>query len=431
MRIRNKILAAAAALGIAAIAGSAHSQSPVVPQVVTIGPNDLFQDVVGGSPQPSNFYASALLLGNYGATQPGNTGESSLIGADFGTNLFQDGATVSTISTTPTYTADQWAMFSGTSTTLAGAQETGASDITPGYTGSLRMTRSGAGVLQSCVAQEVPSAMSTRYQGATAEVDFHALAGSGFSAANSVLNVIVVTGTGTDEGMANLAHTINTALSGSNWAGKVVFTVPVTISSAWARYSVAVPIASTTTEIGVALCYTPVGASPSSDYFEFTGAQMVPNSALASVAGTTGGALNVNDLRAKSFLRRPLQVEQAMQYMFYWRQNEGASAAAGATAVFGTCQGTSTSTIANCNMVYPVPMFKVPTISYTAGTISATVGTAAAAEAVSALSITSLGATIFGANLTATSSSVSSGAFGYLQSGNSTGGGKIAFSARF
>ena len=102
MRIRNKILAAAAALGIAAIAGPAYSQSPVVPQVVSIGPNDLFQDVVGGSPQPSNCYASALLLGNYGATQPGNTGESSLIGGDFGTNLFQDGATVSTISTTPT-----------------------------------------------------------------------------------------------------------------------------------------------------------------------------------------------------------------------------------------------------------------------------------------------------------------------------------------
>jgi hypothetical protein len=82
-------------------------------------------------------------------------------------------------------------------------------------------------------------------------------------------------------------------------------------------------------------------------------------------------------------------------------------------------------------MTFPVPMFKVPTLAYTAGTIAATVGSSAAAEAVSALSITSLGATTFGANLTATTSSVSSGAFGYLQSGNSTGGGKIAFSARF
>ena len=82
-------------------------------------------------------------------------------------------------------------------------------------------------------------------------------------------------------------------------------------------------------------------------------------------------------------------------------------------------------------MQFPVPMYKVPTINYTAGTIAATVGTAAAAEAVSALAIASNGATLFGANLTATSSSVSSGAFGFLESGNSTGGGKITFNARF
>ena len=227
--------------------------------------------------------------------------------------------------------------------------------------------------------------------------------------------------------MANLAKTINSALSGTAWAGAVVNSVNVPISTVWARYSAAFPVAATTTELGVAYCWTPVGASPSNDYFEFTGAQSTPNSALASVAGTAGAALNVNDTRAKSFVRRPVTLENMLQYSFYFLQTE----AQGAATVFGTCQGTATSTLANCVVQFPVPMFKTPTLTYTAGAIKATVGSAAAAEAVSALTITSGGGSVFNANLTATSSSVSSGAFGYLEASSASGGGKIGWSARF
>jgi hypothetical protein len=426
-------IAAVAALGIAVLGGyqALKAQTISVPQVTSIGASDLFQDVVGGVPVVGNVYASAALLGNYSASLAGNNVTNDLIGGDFTVNLFQDGATVSTITTAATYVADQWAAFSGTSTTIGGAQETGAADIPSAFGASLRITRTGAGVIQSCVAQIVASGNVLRYQGSTAEVDFHALAGSGFSAASSNLSVYLVTGTGTNDTMANLAKTINSALAGTAWAGNVTATATFPITTAWTRYTSAFPVPASATELGVAICWTPVGASPSNDYFEFTGAQLVPNSALTSVAGSAGAFAGANDGRAKSFARRPQTVEQLLQYAFYWRQNEAASASAGAAAIFGTCQGTSTSTLANCNMTFPVPMYKVPTFAYTAGTIVATVGTAAAAEAVSALAIPTNGATLFGSQLTATSSSVSSGAFGYLESGNSTGGGKLAFSARF
>ena len=427
----KKLLLGAAGLALVAGIGVAVAQLTPVTSVTQINSGDMFQDVVNGVPQPQNSYASATLLGNYSSTVPGGNAENDIVGGDFGQNLFQDGTTVSTITTVATYVAEQFFAFSGTSTTIGGAQETGAADITAGYTASLRITRTGSGVIQSCVATIIPSAQVTRYQGATLEVDAHALAGSGFSAASSNLTFVQVQGTGVNDTAANFAKTVNSALSGTAWAGSVVNSVNVPINTAWGRYGAAFPVAATTTEMGVAWCWTPVGASPSNDYFEITGAQMTPNSSLTGLAGTAGGAMNINDKRARSFLRRPIAEEQILEYSFYWRQNEAASAAAGATAVFGTCQGTSTSTLAYCNMTFPVPMFKVPTLAYTAGTIAATVGSSAAAEAVSALSITSLGATTFGANLTATTSSVSSGAFGYLQSGNSTGGGKIAFSARF
>jgi hypothetical protein len=374
-------------------------------------------------------YATTTDIVTYGSSQAGANSENTLIGGDFTTNLFQDGTSVGSITTTPTYVADQWAAFSGTSTTIAGAQETGTADVPSNFGASLRITRSGSGILQSCVVQEIRTADSLRYQGQTAEIDFHALAGSGFSAANSVLNVLVVTGTATDEGLTNLAHSINSALGGSNWTGVATLTVPVTISTTWNRYSAVVPIPAAATEIGVALCFTPVGASPSSDYFEFTGAQLVPNAALTSVAGTAGAALSVNDKRAKSFARRNSGTEADLQYAFYQRTNEPATTNAGAAAVYAPCRATST-TAATCLFNFPRAFWKLPTLAYTAGTIAVTSGASNASEAVSAAAIASNGATLAQANVTLTSTSLSSGVNGFLQAGNSTGGGSIIFSAR-
>jgi hypothetical protein len=425
--MRLKLLGVA--LALAALCVPALAQNP------TGSPGGHFFPLVGTEQYNLNYpcttscFDTTADIGAYVGSQPGSNSENELIAGDFTQNLFQDGASIGTITTTPTYVADQWFAFSGTATTIGGAQETGASDIPLNYGASLRITRSGAGVLQSCVAQEIRTANSIRFQGQTAEVDFHALAGSGFSAASSALKVLVVTGTGTDEGSANLAHTINTALAGSNWTGAATLTVPVTISSTWNRYSAVFPIPAAATEIGVALCFTPVGGSPSSDYFEFTGAQLVPNAALTSVAGTTGAALSVNDKRAKSFNRRIAVDEAQFQYAFYQRTNEPASTNAGAAAIYAPCRATST-TAATCLFSFPLAFWKVPTLAYTAGTIAVTAGAANASEAVSAAAIASNGATVSTANVTLTSSSLSSGVNGFLQGGNSTGGGAIIFSAR-
>ena len=45
----------------------------------------------------------------------------------------------------------------------------------------------------------------------------------------------------------------------------------------------------TATEIGVALCFTPVGTASTNDYIAFAGIQLVRNSSLASDASATAG----------------------------------------------------------------------------------------------------------------------------------------------
>jgi hypothetical protein len=345
----KKIFGPASALGLL-LAASALAQS-VPPQVQSIGPNDLFQDVVGGFPTAQSQYANASLLGNFPFTQASAVSDNVLIGGDFTTNLFQDGTTVGSITTTATYVADQWSAWSGTSTTLAGTAQTGAADIPAAYGASLRLTRSGAGVVQSCVAQEVLTNNSLRFQGQTAEFDFHALAGAGFSAAGSNLQVSIVTGTGTDEGISKLAFAFNGGGGGSStWTGQAnaANNLLVPITAGWGRYTVVAPIPATATEIAAIICWKPVGASPSNDYFEFTGAQLVVNPSLTTLAGTAGAVL-VNDTRAKSFARRAQGLETMLQQGYYARLNETNG------VVIGLCQATG-ATAGTCSILLPVPM---------------------------------------------------------------------------
>jgi hypothetical protein len=49
-----------------------HAQISV-PQVQSIGANDLFQDIVGGQPSAQSQYAPAQLLGNYSQTLSATT----------------------------------------------------------------------------------------------------------------------------------------------------------------------------------------------------------------------------------------------------------------------------------------------------------------------------------------------------------------------
>ena len=413
MKKRNWIAAGAGLLALG-FAGALVAQTYTVPQVTSIGPGDLFQDIVGGAPVAGNVYAPAPLLGNYSATLSGNNPENALRGGDFGKNLFAFGTSVSSITTTSTYVANGWFAWSGTSTTLAGNQETGASDIIPGYEASLRITRSGAGVLQSCVAQMIESNDTYRFQGATAELDFHALAGSGFSAASSNLQVYLFTGTGSDEGSNKGAFGLNAQNTGNAavaWTGQAnLGPILVPITTGWNRYSAVFPVPAAATELAVAICWKPVGASPSSDWFEFTGAQLTVNNALTTVAGTTGAALNANDPRAKAFARRSQQAETALQQRYAYLISE--------TSTNAIATGVAVSTTSTRYWLQnPVTMARTPTPTAAFGSMTTTNSVGSAAN-LSNLAATSSGSSVYGVELTGTTTGTAAGN-GTLLAGNS------------
>ena len=363
-RLLSAIIAAAWLGWLAPLGGAAQAQP--IPQVQNIGPNDLFPDIVNGNPAVPGYYANANQVGVFGATLPGGNYDNALIGGDFSTNLFQRGASVSTASSTyyVAYGADRWFTWGGTSTPTTMTQQTGAADIPPASSASYRINKGSlTGVKQICTSQVVESTGAYRFQGKTAEFTFDALAGAGFSAASSNLAVYVSYGTVADEGATYMAYGLNkqggagtTAWTGQvNLGGAAGFLIPITTS--WARYGVEVPIPSTALEIGVSICYTPVGTGTSTDWFEFGKAALAENPAMTSFAGAAGAILAPGDPRMKAFARRPQQIETALQERYYWQVNEPAASKAIGTGNY------QTSTICDVVVPTPVPMRIIPTIT--------------------------------------------------------------------
>jgi hypothetical protein len=359
----KRLLSLAAAAAII-IGGTVAIAAP--PQVNVVGPTDLFQDIVGGNPQVGNVYASALQLAGFEASLPsrGNV----LIGGDATTNLWQRATTGASVTTTITYGGpDRWAYWSGTGTAMTVSRDSTAADIGPGYQYAFKMARTSGqtGVVQMCMVQEVESVNSYQFQGATAELDFHAVAGANFSAASSNMTAYIVTGTGTDEGISKLAFQFNGGGGGSStWAGQANATAAVIpISTVNNRYAAVATIPATATEIAVILCDTPVGTAGTNDYIAFSGIQLVRNPALASSVSTTAGYnCSAGVIICTGFDRRNQGIESALQYRYYYQITESATAA----VVEGSCVSSTTS-ISNCFVKFPQALRVAPTMTYATG----------------------------------------------------------------
>ena len=374
MKTTRKILTIGAAIAaLIAVAGIVQAQAPPPPQVTSIGPSDLFQDVVNGYPTAQNQYAPASLLGNYAATLSGNNPENALIGGDATTNLWQRATTGSSVTTSFTYGGpDRWGYWSGTSTAMTVSRDSTAADL-PGaqtYQYGFKMARTSGqtGIVQVCMLQALETVNSLQFSGQTAEIDFHATAGANFSGAGSAMTVYLVSGTGTDESAAKAAYTVNAGGGGTpGFTGGVATGVNVTISTTNQRYSVAIPVPAATTQVAVALCWTPVGTAGTNDYIALSGIQLTRNSALTALAGTAGVALNANDTRAKAFARRTQGLETLLQYRYYYQIAEGATLIPrfiGHATTAGAGDGAGRLAFP---VVFPVTMRVAPTMAYTAG----------------------------------------------------------------
>ena len=235
------------------------------------------------------------------------------------------------------------------------------------------------------MAQEVETVNAYQYQGQTAELDFHAVAGANYSSAASALTAYIITGTGTDEGLSKMAFAFNAGGGGSStWAGQATTVADVaTIGTTIDRYAAIGTIPSTATEIAVMFCYTPVGTAGTNDYVALSGIQLTRNPALAAKATTTVAiSCTTGGILCSSFDRRPQATETGLQERYAFAINEGTQTAGSIVLGGGTALGTSTT--CSINVTFPVTMRAAPT--YTNALTVSTFKLVSASQAATALS---------------------------------------------
>lgn len=253
-------------------------------------------------------------------------------------NVSQRGTTtVSSITTTGKYLQDRWAVFSGTATSASIGNVT--SSLPTDFQNAVQVQRTSGqtGVLPVCLTQILETIDSKPLAGQNVTLSYWAKAGGNFSAASSVLNATVVTGTGSNESMATLI---------SGWTGVATpVSQNATLTTSWQRFAITGTIGSTATQIAVKLCFTPVGTASTNDYFQATGIQLE--------RGTV----------ATNFEYRPYGVELARAQRYAKVITDAA-----ATFVFGTCQVITANTTAVCNVPLGITMRTAPALTISTAT---------------------------------------------------------------
>ncbi len=322
---------------------------------------------------PASEIVSVNNLLNSSALSPTNL----LIGGDAANNLFQRATTGSSVTTTLTYGGpDRWAYWSGTNTAMTVSQDTTAGDLSTGFPVAFKMARTAAqtGVVQMCMAQEVETALvkASGIAGSTAELSFSAVTGANFSPTAANMTAYIITGTGTNQGLAgsnSMAFGLNAGGGGSGgWTGQANATAAVIslggVSTA-GRYAAVAAIPAATTEIGVALCWTPVGTAGTNDYVAFSGIQLKRNPQQSALASATVGYSCASGIQCSHFERRPYPIEAELQFRYFYKVTEGA-----AITQRAPCAAIDV-THTNCIFFTPTTMRQAPVFSgdggFTAG----------------------------------------------------------------
>lgn len=334
---------------------------------------------------------------------------NAVIGGDFGTNPWQRTQSFTSITNTLTYTADRFWAIGGASSSISVSKQT--STPVPGFLAHARFGRASGNTDTAAIkfGQVLTSNASARFQGLPFVLSFYARAGATYSAASSVLNVAVGSGTGTDETAANFASGAWTGYATAqltNSAG--VQTTGLTLTTAFARYVMAGVIPATATQVGFNLAYTPVGTASTTDYIEVTGVQLE--------------VMPQGGVQPTPFEWRPGPLERALCQAYFYRIDEPS---ANTKVIMGQA---NTATVVTLNVQFPVTMRSAPTTSSTAtttqiGSFTLTAPAGTSTSSLSSFAVTAGSPTINNMNLTATLSanSFTAGQVSYLIGAGGTG----------
>jgi hypothetical protein len=237
------------------------------------------------------------------------------------------------------YSLDRWYVNSFPASTIS-QQATGDTTNLPfiqycarvqrnvGYTGNNSLSFS----------QSFETINSIPFAGKTVTVSFYARKGANYSPASSFLDVLLRSGTGTDQNIHGTYTGVATVVSTS-----------VTLTSTWQRFTTSLTgtVASTATELAVTFTSNLLGTAGAADYFEVTGVQIdIGNVALPyrAYAATFQGELSA-----------------CQRYYYRFTPTGGGKRY--------TASGFATDTTnAAITMIFPVPMRIEPTALEQSGT---------------------------------------------------------------
>jgi hypothetical protein len=200
------------------------------------------------------------------AWETASSGSSYVAGKNFfingGMDVWQRGTSFAV--TTAVYTADRWQGWSQGPLSTFSRQATADTTNLPFIQYCARGQRNSGQTLTNAIVWQgtIETANSVPLAGKQVTVSFYARAGANFSAASSIFNWALLSGTGTDQNV--------TAFTGST----SVISTTATLTTTWQRFQATATIGATATEIGFQSYYTPTGTAGTNDYFEITGIQL-------------------------------------------------------------------------------------------------------------------------------------------------------------
>jgi hypothetical protein len=310
-----------------------------------------------------NTPGAATLAVPAGVSGPNPANFRNLIdGGDFTTNPWQRGTSFTSIANTLTYTADRWFAVGGSSSSISVSQQ--AVTSVAGFSQALQFGRASSNANTAVInlGQALETADSVRCQGQTVTLSFWAQAGANWSPASGNLNVLVASGTGTNQSAANLVagswtNYSSLTLTPQQGAAAAAAGIAQPITTTWTRYSFTAQVPATATQLGVLFAATPVGTAGAADDVQIMGVQLEIGA------------------QATPFEHRDVQVELEIAQRYAYVINEPAA---------GVIVGIGGAVAAANNQVFylalPVQMRAAPTVTVVAGTFkvaaAASAGTA-------------------------------------------------------
>lgn len=212
------------------------------------------------------------------------SGNNFLINGNFAVN--ERNLTAIVLSANAQFAADRFFVRRIGTATLASSltYSSGGPTSIPKY---IRITRNTGSTTTDplCIGQTVDSLSSANLAGKTVTFSFYARKDTGFSGLDSQLQVLLYTGTGTNE----------TGI-GSGYTGSVsAINSTATLTTSWQRFSYTATLANNTNQIQVLLRHNPLGTAAGSDAYEVAGFKL-ETGATATPFSLAGGGLYINEL---------------------------------------------------------------------------------------------------------------------------------------